>query len=220
VAEPARETELPLVVTWDVDGTLYPAGAMRRALAWDALAQPLAAWRELRPLLRFRRAMERRRRDGGRITAGEADARDRAAEARWYGRAIARAGLRRGVADVVRALAAGGVRQVALSDWRAGYKLAALGLAGAFERVYAGEDLGWLKPAPELWRAVAADLGVPVERVLHVGDRRDTDGAAALAGCRAHVLGAPARVLTLCGLSAPAGALAGASSPGPPPSAP
>ncbi len=45
--------------------------------------------------------------------------------------------------------------------------------------------LGALKPAPDALLAAAAQLGIPPSSMLHVGDRWDTDAAAAhAAGCR------------------------------------
>lgn len=181
------------VVSWDVDGTLYPRGKMVRALLWRALASPWRALVELPGLGRVRRAVEAARRTGGRLAAPLA--RDRAVEAAWYGPAIARAGLMPGVRELVACFRARGLVQVVLSDYECDYKLRALGLEGAFARTYAAETLGLVKPARELWLAVARDLGVPPERVLHIGDRADTDGGAAEAGCRVVVLGRDVRRL-------------------------
>jgi HAD superfamily hydrolase (TIGR01509 family) len=182
------------VVSWDVDGTLYELAAVKRRIALASLARPLAAWRELRRLSRFRVAMEAVRRRGGVLGDGglPADREELAAlEDRWYLPAIARAGLRPGVAALVDELARRGVPQVVVSDYRAEGKLAALGLAGAFARQYAGERVGHLKPSPGLFRAVCQDLGIAPSRLLHIGDRADSDGAGAeAAGCRVVLVGA------------------------------
>ena len=175
------------VVSWDVDGTLYSRPRMIRALVMRGLVHPIAALRAIGTLERFRREMQRARRRGGVLPAPVA--RDRAVEARWYGPAIARAGVRPGVRELTAHFAARGLRQVVLSDYHADYKLEALGLGGAFERAYAGEALGFLKPAAELFAAVTRALAVPPERILHIGDRADTDGAAVAAGWRVVILG-------------------------------
>jgi putative hydrolase of the HAD superfamily len=175
------------VVSWDVDGTLYSRARMIRALVVRGLLHPLAALRAVWPLERFRRQMQRARRAGGRLPAPVA--RDRAVEARWYGPAIARAGLRPGVRELCAHFQRRGLRQIVLSDYHADYKLEALGLGGAFDVCYAGEALGFLKPAVELFATVTRALAVPPERILHIGDRADTDGAAVQLGWRVVILG-------------------------------
>ncbi len=176
------------VVSWDVDGTLYSMSRMKWALLALALRQPMGAMlRELKQLQRVRREMALVRGAGGKLTA--APPRDLSLEEKWYGAALARIGLRPGLREVIDTLRARGLRQVVLSDYRSEYKLAALGLKDTFSAVYAGESFGWLKPAPELYRAWLAELKVEPERVLHIGDRLDTDGAAAGLGCRVAILG-------------------------------
>jgi FMN phosphatase YigB (HAD superfamily) len=189
------------VVSWDVDGTLYALPRLRLAIAVRALARAATGGLrgdldELRRLARWRELMERVRAAGGDLrTAGDAASvgeRDaiRALERRWYGDAIRRVGVRAGVRPLYRALAARGVRQVVLSDYDAEYKLAALGLAGAFAAVYSGESLGWLKPSTELYRRVTAAEGVAPQAWLHIGDRVDRDVVPARAiGCQAMILG-------------------------------
>jgi len=174
------------VVSWDVDGTLYSLGRMILWLAWGLVASVavLRFWRgvaELRALARVRRAVDRARAAGGVVPAALLAERLalREVEARWYGRAIARAGLRPGVRLVIERLDAKGIRQVVLSDYEAGYKLAALGVEGRFSTCYAGEARGLVKPAPALFRAVIEAEGVPAEALLHIGDRAERDGAAA-----------------------------------------
>jgi FMN phosphatase YigB (HAD superfamily) len=184
------------IVSWDVDGTLYELPRMVRSLWWLGLGglvrRPIRTVRELRRLGRFRRAMNRVRAAGGALGNRLPADRDElvAIEERWYGRAIARVGLRPGVAELLDRFAGEGVRQVVISDYRADYKLAALALTDRFDRVYAGEQLGYLKPAPELFLRVAADLEVAPGSILHIGDRRDRDGVAAkAAGCRVLIAG-------------------------------
>jgi HAD superfamily hydrolase (TIGR01509 family) len=175
------------LVSWDVDGTLYSRPRMVRALVAAGLRSPLAALRDVVKLERFRAQMARARRAGGRLPGPIT--RDRSTEARWYGPAIARAGLRPGVRELWAHFRDRGLRQVVLSDYHCDYKLAALGLEGAFEACYAGEALGFLKPAVEAFDAVQRAVQVPPGRILHVGDGARTDGAAVQAGWRVVILG-------------------------------
>ncbi|MFC6787189.1 HAD family hydrolase [Halobaculum halobium] len=52
----------------------------------------------------------------------------------------------------------------------------------AFDAVVASVDRGWRKPDARAFEAVADDLGVPVDRLLHVGDDAETDGGVTAAG--------------------------------------
>jgi putative hydrolase of the HAD superfamily len=64
--------------------------------------------------------------------------------------------------------------------------LAHHGLARFFSGFYFSDEVGASKPAPLAYHAAAQDLGVPVEGIVHVGDRDETDVAGALGvGARA-----------------------------------
>lgn len=196
------------IVSWDLDGTLYPMGPMVRAL-WLLAAREgwrPATWRALWALARFRRAMAAVRRRGGVLGDGALAGRAEilAHEEHWYGRAIARVGVRAGVAEVIRGFRDAGLRQIVVSDYRVEYKLRALGLDSAFDRVYAGEELGHLKPSGALFRRVLDREGATAGELLHIGDHDDRDGLAArAAGCRAIILGRdvrrPGEILRLLG---------------------
>ncbi|HZF30822.1 MAG TPA: HAD family hydrolase [Gammaproteobacteria bacterium] len=66
-------------------------------------------------------------------------------------------------------------------------KLAATGIGTHFAGVFAPGDCGFPKPHPEIFRAAARLIGVPVERCVMIGDdpARDIEPARAL-GMRAH----------------------------------
>jgi len=88
------------------------------------------------------------------------------------------------VARLLQRVDALGLPRAVVSDHPAVEKLTAMGLGG-WSAVLCCRDLGALKPLPDALYAAAAQLGVPVGRVLMVGDRDDTDGRmAAAAGAR------------------------------------
>lgn len=187
------------VVSWDVDGTLYSASRLKWLLL-GMFAREVAggrggaARRELAELRLYRARVEASRSAAGLFAEAlrEGAYRERLLEleGRWYGRALARAGPHPGVADLLAFLSERGIPQVVLSDYRAEYKLEALGLRDRFASVYEGERLGHLKPGPRAFERVAADFGVETASLLHIGDRADTDGAGArAAGCQCLILG-------------------------------
>ncbi|MDE2972290.1 MAG: HAD family hydrolase [Acidobacteriota bacterium] len=160
-------------VSFDVDGTLYSDRFLRTRVAWEAIRR--GSLRDLRTLLD--------RRD----PSSDVDAR-LAAEARILIPVIRRLGPRPGVAALLDRLHR--YNLIAVSDFDPEAKLEALGLRGVFERVYAAERYGALKPDPRVLHAAVADLGIPAAALLHIGNRADTDGGAArAAGCRALILG-------------------------------
>ncbi|MBA8793757.1 putative hydrolase of the HAD superfamily [Friedmanniella endophytica] len=67
------------------------------------------------------------------------------------------------------------------SDVQQRAKVAAIGATPYLVDVFTAEALGTPKPDPRSYRTVCAALGVPPERVLHVGDRYDLDVVAARA---------------------------------------
>lgn len=185
------------VVSWDVDGTLYDLGRLKRLLWRAALARAYdpRTFLHMRVLGKFVAETDAVRAAGGacdRESWRRHRHRSSAVERRWLGPAIGRAGLRHGVREAIDAITSRGIRQVVVSDFVADYKLDALGITGDFFKVFAGEELGFIKPSPHLFRAVARHLDVSPERILHLGDRDDRDGVAARsAGCRAIIVGTP-----------------------------
>ncbi len=84
-----------------------------------------------------------------------------------------------------------GVRCAVVSDFAVEDKLAALGLADVgFDALVAADATGALKPYPGCFEAALELLQVAPEDAVHVGDRADTDKKGAeSAGMRALVLG-------------------------------
>jgi len=185
------------VVSWDVDGTLYTMHHLSKAMRGIWIGRLLEGRLlqdiyDLMQLWQFRREMTRVRASGGEIDVAGLRAiqgKDIEAEMRWYGQAIESIGPRAGVVETIDRIAGAGVRQIVVSDYRSDYKLQALGLDCRFERVFSGEELGFLKPSPRIFLAVAQAIGVEPAQILHIGDRLETDGLAAqLAGCSHFIL--------------------------------
>jgi HAD superfamily hydrolase (TIGR01549 family) len=187
------------LVTWDVDGTLYSLQRMKWFVLTKYLKEILKgnrvlAHEELAALRRYREIINRTRTEGGVLAESFRDDVDSGlveeATQRWYVEAIAKAGPRSGVKEVLISLRNKGLPQVVFSDYKSESKLKALGLAEYFDGVYSGERLGFVKPHPGLLKRIAADFSVRIESVLHIGDRVERDEAAALsAGCRCLILG-------------------------------
>ena len=185
------------VVSWDIDGTMYALPALMRSFKRDLFRRMLspdfvAAWRDVFRLLRFKRHMDRVRKghDGYRVPT--VPGRDTIAltQAEMYGRVLPHIGVQPGVEALMKWLRARGVVQVAFSDYRPSTKLSALGLDHFFDAVYAGEDIGYLKPAPEPFHAIVRAQDIATNQLLHIGDRTDTDGAGASnAGVQYAVIG-------------------------------
>ena len=187
------------VVSWDVDGTLYSTRTMKFHLLAQAVLQvlqtrSLQAIRDLRALHRSTLAIEALRwRKGGCLEELPGDRwtleTDRL-QRDWLGPAVAATGTRKGVRELLAFLQELGIVQVAVSDYRADYKLAALGLRNFFETSYCGQQLGRVKPHPALFQAILRDFQILPENLLHIGDRAETDGAAAEAAkCSSLILG-------------------------------
>lgn len=58
-------------------------------------------------------------------------------------------------------------------------KLAAVGLAGAFDAVVVSGEVGVAKPAPAIFLRACAELGIRPAEAAHVGDKLDTDARGA-----------------------------------------
>lgn len=197
-------------VVFDVDGTLYRQGPLRRAMARrlvrSHLLWPLRGLRTLRIIRAYRRAQEELREApvagdlaeaqlrlaGGRTGAG----RDEVARCveRWMERApldLLPGLVQPGLAELLRALKARGTRLAVLSDYPALCKLQALGLEGFFDVVLCAQqpEIGVFKPHPRGLLVALERLGVAAGEALYVGDRAEVDAAAAAAaGVRCAIL--------------------------------
>ncbi|MGH7554619.1 MAG: HAD family hydrolase [Longimicrobiales bacterium] len=87
------------------------------------------------------------------------------------------------VPDVVARLRAAGYPLAVVSNWQCGLRnfCVELGIAGDFDHVIASAEVGYAKPAPEIFHEACRRLGTVPQRVLHVGDSitDDIDGGRA-----------------------------------------
>ncbi len=176
------------VVSWDIDGTMYALPALMSAFKRDLFRRMLspgfvAAWRDFFRLLRFKRHMDKVRRGGDGYRVPPVKNRDCVAltQAEMYGRILPELPAQPGVCALMQWFQERGITQVAFSDYRPSTKLSALGLEHFFAAVYAGEDIGYLKPSPKPFEAILAAHGLDAHELLHIGDRADTDGEGAQA---------------------------------------
>jgi FMN phosphatase YigB (HAD superfamily) len=95
----------------------------------------------------------------------------------------------RGLVSALEALDREGIPRAVLSDYPAERKLHNMDLSEGWAALICCEDLGALKPLPDGLKAAAEAMGLPPDRVLHIGDREDTDGEMARAA------GAPCLIL-------------------------
>jgi phosphoglycolate phosphatase/putative hydrolase of the HAD superfamily len=183
------------LVVFDVDGTLYDAARLRRAMLQHLL---VAAWRErslrtLQVLGTFRQVREALAQEACAdfltlqytCTAARTGCDERQVRAlvqEWMQQRplpLLQACRWPQVQAVFAGLRAAGKPVWALSDYPAADKLQALGLQvdGAVSATDA--EIARLKPDPRGLQAILARTGVPAARALMVGDRFDRDAAAA-----------------------------------------
>ncbi|MBI1787495.1 MAG: HAD family hydrolase [Acidobacteria bacterium] len=186
---------------FDVDGTLYRQGPVRRGmlkrLAAACLRHPPSGIRSLRALRAYRQAQEILRQQP--VTPGDLGQRQldlaceraglpvgevRDAVARWMEREpldLVAAAKQEGLDDLLQAAREHGVRVAVLSDYPAIAKLEAMGIAEHFEVVACAQDpeIQRFKPDPRGLEVVRRRLGVTAAEAVYVGDRHDVDGTAA-----------------------------------------
>lgn len=191
---------------FDVDGTLYRQGPVRRGMLWRLLRarfrQPMEGLLILRVLSAYRRAQEVLRvsslrwDDLAEMQIGLASQWTgievevvNSYVARWMEREpldlIAQA-RHEGVLEFLQVASARGFRLGVFSDYRAEPKLAAMGIADFFDVVVCAQDAAVqkLKPHPRGLQVTLERLGVEKQEALYIGDRPEVD---ALAACNAGV---------------------------------
>jgi len=196
---------------FDLDGTLYLNGPVRRAMLWKllraGLTRPASTWRESRVLQCYRHAQEQLRGSPEPLSSeqlriacalsGVAPEQAERTIAYWMEEApleILAGHLRPGIVDLLEAAQSQGIRLGVLSDYPAKRKLLALGLERYFPVVLAAQDMrvGVFKPSPKGLRIALQDLGSDPDSSIYIGDRSTVDGETAhRAGVAGLVLGQP-----------------------------
>jgi HAD superfamily hydrolase (TIGR01549 family) len=76
------------------------------------------------------------------------------------------------VPEVVARLKARGLKLAIVSNWQCGlgYFCRELGLAASFDSIIASAEVGYAKPATEIFAEACRRLGVAPQHILHVGD--------------------------------------------------
>jgi HAD superfamily hydrolase (TIGR01549 family) len=210
---PVRRDEIRAVV-FDVDGTLYRQGPVRRTmvvrLARAHWRQPRSGLRVTRTLSAYRRAQESLRSTpyDGDLAAAQVQlaAQQSGVDAttvhacidEWMETApldVVAASARAGLVEALEAMAASGLKLGVVSDYPAHRKLHALGIADRFDAIVSAQDerVQAFKPDPRGIRVALQDLGVAPAHALYVGDREDVDVPAAAAADIGCVLVGPSR---------------------------
>ncbi|WP_276270813.1 HAD family hydrolase [Haloarcula litorea] len=190
-----------MAVSYDLFGTLVDAD--RPAAPWDAVADSLAE-RGVRVPEDWEAAYRSSHREYDRGRAAPLDEHVRLALASRgveVSDATARAvvlsafdapvTVREGARDAVAAAAGRGPVAVCSNCSVPGLverTLERAGLDGSFDAVVASVDCGWRKPRRELFEATAAELGVALDALVHVGDDARTDGGAGRVGATSVLL--------------------------------
>jgi len=191
----------PAAIIFDIDGTMYRQGPLRRAmlvrLFTGHLTRPFTLPRTLRALQAYRQAQEHLRDtpDGDVAHAQLRWASERAHidpqslandVDRWMEREplpllarYARPGLR----ELLVECRARGIKLAALSDYPAQAKLDALGVGDLFDAVLCAQDkdVDAFKPNPRGLLVAMTRLGSRPVNTLYVGDREEVDAVAARA---------------------------------------
>jgi HAD superfamily hydrolase (TIGR01549 family) len=188
-------------IVFDVDGTLYRQGPLRRAMLLRLLTahatRPLEGWRTVSALRAYRHAQERLRgAPSGDLAATQLrlTCEHTQMDPVWVGERVERwmereplAFLGRyvqpGLVEFLDACRARGLRLGTLSDYPADAKLRALGVAHYFDVTLCAQapEIGVFKPNPRGLHVAVERLGATPRETLYVGDRVDVDATAAKA---------------------------------------
>ncbi len=190
ITRPTAPSEPPIqAVSFDLDGTLYATGPHRLRLLPRLLPQLglIRAWSAAVRALRDQQHDDLQNRivddTAARLGVDHDEARARLwffLERTWIP-GLAPAHVLPGVRDALTMLDTRGIPRAVASDHPVTAKLERLDLAHGWAAGLCAEDLGALKPRPDVLLAAARAMGCPPAALLHIGDRWDTDGGAARA---------------------------------------
>jgi putative hydrolase of the HAD superfamily len=185
-------------VAFDIDGTLYPNLRMYRA-SWPVVARHFSLFRAFgraRSQIRTQRPVHDLHGETVAITATllnrdvDQVAReiDQIIYQEWESRLV-QVGLYPGARELVLWLREHGIPTAALSDFPVERKIRLLGIENLWDVAFSSEETGYLKPNPEPFERLIADLERPAERILYVGNsyHYDVVGARSCGMKTAHV---------------------------------
>jgi FMN phosphatase YigB (HAD superfamily) len=186
-------------IVFDVDGTLYRQGPLRRAMLRRLIAghasRPLRGWRTLKVLRAYRQAQEHLRvRPAGDVATAQIAITCERTELgqsfvvecveRWMEHeplALLPRCLQPGLIEFLRACKDRGLRLAALSDYPVEAKLRAMGVADFFDVALSAQaaEIGVFKPNPVGLQVTLERLGASAAESLYIGDRVEVDAVAA-----------------------------------------
>lgn len=186
----------PRAVIFDLDGTLYPMRWYMKPLMFTLLIRHglrLPAYMKVRKVVAGKdfetgpRLMDALCHELATRTRGTPEAMREWVERKFYPAFVRMmpmlAGRRDSLPDTLARLREKGVRLAVLSDFACvSERLVGLGLKHSlFDIVASSEEAGALKPHPRPFLDIASHFSLDPSEILVIGDRDDTDGAAAAA---------------------------------------
>jgi len=195
---------------FDVDGTLYEQGPVRRTMVYRILrahlTSPARGLLTLWTLRAYRQAQEVLRGlppGSGDLAGAQLELASRRTGvsvqriaflvAHWMEQEplpLLASSMRKGTLELLGEAKKRGLRLAAWSDYPAERKLAAMGIGGFFDVVVAAQDpeVQRFKPDPRGLETALQRLALQKNEVLYVGDRPDVDGAAASRAGIRHII--------------------------------
>ena len=171
-------------VVFDVDGTLYPNRMMytrsipfflkypRLVLSFGRVRKKL---REIRPVEDFYRLQAELLAEEMKIPREKAGNLVDKTIYRIWENVLKNVKIFPGLRELLHDLDTRGIKRALLSDFPIGKKMAILNLDVDWDMAASAEDVGYLKPNPEPFLYVADKLGLPVQRILYVGNHYQYD---------------------------------------------